>query len=324
MKQILQKIFSLKNEYKGTKKRKVLNLFFFKIKFKNIDTKAPEYLIRNRKWLFEIQIETSSFCNAKCSFCPNSTLKRKKNFMSDKIFNLIIKRIKDEKLNIERFILHLNGEPLTDKKLPQRIKKLKQEFPNSEVRFTTNLCLGTQENLTEVINAGLDEITVSLNSIDPTEYKKIMDLDFEHTIKNLELLFSLKEKLNNKLKINISIVARQDNADMVEQFEKQYSNVANIRIIKLGQWVEKEKYMNCEEKNNNTIKKPCNILYKTINILSNGDYALCCFDAEGIIGKNIKTTPLLKAYMSNPYKRIRNFQKQRGRINKECKNCSFS
>ena len=323
MEHILQKIFSIKNEYKGTNKIKVIHLLFFKIKLKSISTTTPEYIIKKGKWSFEIQIETSSFCNAKCSFCPNSTLKRKKCFMSDEIFDLIIKRIKDEKLKIERFILHLNGEPLTDKKLAQRIRTLKQEFPNSEVRFTTNICLATKENLTDVINAGLDEITVSLNSIDPKEYKKIMNLDFEQTIKNLDLLFTLKEQLNNKLKINISIVARQDNAGMVEQFKKQYSKIANIRIIKLGQWVDKEKYMNCEDKNNE-IHKPCNILYKTINILSNGDYALCCFDAEGIIGKNIKTTPLLKAYMSDPYKRIRNFQKRHGRINKECKNCSFS
>lgn len=323
MKNLLQNIFSIKNEYKGTNKRKILKLLFFKIKFRYQDTSSPEYLIRHNKWFYELQIETTSFCNAKCSFCPNYSLKRKKNIMSDEIFNLIIKRVKDEKLKIERFILHLNGEPLTDKKLSQRIKKLKQEFPNSEIRFTTNLCLATKENLTDVINAGLDEITVSLNSIDPTEYKKIMDLDFNKTINNLNMLFELRKKINPALKINISIVARQDNADMVEKFKTQYGNITNIRIIKLGQWVEKEKYMNCEEKNS-TIHTPCNILYKTINILSNGDYALCCFEAEGIIGKNIQTTPLLKAYMSNPYKKIRTFQKRHGRINKECKNCSFS
>ena len=128
MKKILQKIFSIKNEYIGTTKRKIVSILFFKIKLHKQNINSPEYLIKKGQWYYEMQIETSSFCNAKCSFCPNSTLKRKKNFMTDEIFNLIIKRAKDEKLKIERFILHLNGEPLTDKKLAKRIKIQKQEL----------------------------------------------------------------------------------------------------------------------------------------------------------------------------------------------------
>ena len=323
MKKFLKKLFSITNEYNSDKKRKVMRLFFVKITLPFSSPLTPEELIKKGWWKYEIQLETTSFCNAKCSFCPNSTLKRPKNFMTDEIFNLVIKRLKDEKLPIERFILHLNGEPLTDKKIAKRIQILKLEFPQSEVRFTTNLCLATSENLTDIINAGIDEITVSMNSIDPQEYKNIMDLDFSVTMSNLELLFNLKDKLNPNLKINISIVARPDNADMVEKFEKTWSNKAHIRVIKLGQWVNKEKYMNCEEKNN-IIHQPCKILYKTINILSNGDYALCCFDAEGIVGKNIRDFSLMDAYNGDPFKRIRDFQKNHGRLNAECKNCSFS
>lgn len=304
-----------------TNSHKIISFLGIKLKIKRSDKQIK--LIKKRDWKFEFQIETTSFCNAKCSFCPNSTLVRKKCFMSDEIFNKIIERIKQEKLDIERFILHLNGEPLTDKKLPERIKKLKQEFPSAETRFTTNLCLANRENLTDIINSGIDKIVVSLNSIDEKEYKQIMDLELEHTLDNLALLFELKDSLNKNLKIYISIVSRPDNQEMVETFKQKWADKAEIRVIKLGTWVNKEKYLNTEEKAN-LIKEPCSILYKTVNILSNGDYALCCFDAEGIIKKNILKDSILKTYLSGPYKKIRNFQRSHGRINPEYKNCSFS
>lgn len=318
------KILSLSNEYNGETKRKIIEILGIKIKFRVANKFSAEYLIKKNKWKYEIQIETTSFCNAKCSFCPNSSLIRKKNFMSDEIFNKIIERIKKEKINVERFILHLNGEPFTDKKLFKRIETLHNNFPNSKIRFTTNFALADKTTRERLLASPIDEITISLNSIDAEEYTQIMGgVVFENTIRNIDDFFEEKEKNNRNIVINISIVSRPDNTHMVELFKEKYRNKANIRVIKLGQWVNKEKTMNCNDKNN-IEKKVCSILYKTIAILSNGDYALCCFDAEGIIKKNIMTSPILQTYFSGVYKKIRIHHKRKGKINKECKNCSFS
>ena len=305
------------------KKNNFLNLI--KTKSQNLLSlnSSKDYLLKTNKLNFEIEIETTSFCNAKCKFCPNPNLVRKKNFMTDEIFNLIIKRIKDEKIKVTQFILHLNGEPLLDKKIVSRIKKLKENFPQIPIRFTTNLQLANEKLLYEILEAKLDEITVSINSLDEVEYNKIMGLDLNLTLNNLNLLFKLKQKLKSDIKINVSIVSHIDNKDMVSNFKNKFENFANIRIIKLGQWVNKEKKNNCPQKNN-LLKKPCEILYRTISILSNGDFALCCFDAEGIIKKNIKNSKILNTYTNGIYESIRNFHKKHGRINKECKNCSFN
>lgn len=317
-----QNLFSIKNFYENGYKYKILNFMFFKIKHK-LTMPSNEYLLKKNKLKFEIEIETTSFCNAKCEFCPNPNLIRKKNFMTDQTFNLIIKRIKDEKINVKQFILHLNGEPLLDKKIVSRIKKLKENFPFVPIRFTTNLQLANEKLLSELLEAKLDEITVSINSLDPIEYNKIMGLDLNVTLNNLNLLLKLKDELKSNIKINVSIVSNIDNDDMVSNFKNRFENIANIRIIKLGQWVNKDKKNNCPVKNN-LLKKPCEILYTTISILSNGDYALYCFDAEGIIKKNIKNSEILNTYKNGVYKRVRDFHKKHGRINKECKNCSFN
>ena len=77
---------------------------------------------------YEFQIETTNICNARCEFCPNPTLKRRKQIMDMEVFEKIISRIKDEKIKVKRFILHLNGEPLTDPLIFDRVDLLKKRF----------------------------------------------------------------------------------------------------------------------------------------------------------------------------------------------------
>jgi MoaA/NifB/PqqE/SkfB family radical SAM enzyme len=269
------------------------------------------------------QIETTNYCNAKCSFCPNSTLQRKRERMNDETFNLILQRILGEKIKVKTFILHLNGEPLTDPNICSRIKEIKKNFPKSHVRFTSNFNLSNTKIIEELLYSGLDEITISLNSINETEYKEIMGgLDYNRTLGNIDLLFKIMDDLKKNIIVNFSIVVREDNADMVEAFTKKYESRGNIRKIKLGQWVNKDIPKNIgKAKNRNN--ELCNILYNTINILSNGDYALCCFDAEGIIHKNIRDTAIMETYSSGVYDDIRKYHLIHGKTNEICKNCGF-
>ena len=68
-----------------------------------------------------VAIETTNYCNAKCSFCPNNALRRNRRHMSDALFEKIIESCREFPLrNIEPF---LNGEPLVDPKIMQRLEE---------------------------------------------------------------------------------------------------------------------------------------------------------------------------------------------------------
>ena len=60
------------------KKNNFLNLI--KTKSQNLLSlnSSKDYLLKTNKLNFEIEIETTSFCNAKCKFCPNQNLVKKK------------------------------------------------------------------------------------------------------------------------------------------------------------------------------------------------------------------------------------------------------
>jgi sulfatase maturation enzyme AslB (radical SAM superfamily) len=87
---------------------------------------------------YEIMIDVSSVCNASCYFCPNKSMIRKKGIMTDDIFNLIIERVRSEDIHPPIFVLYQSGEPLTDRKLLDKVRLLKAQFPSSKVSFTTN------------------------------------------------------------------------------------------------------------------------------------------------------------------------------------------
>lgn len=268
---------------------------------------------------YEVQIETSSFCNAQCSFCPNVSLKRRKSIMSEEVFAKVVERIKTEKIQVSTFILHLNGEPLTDHLIFDRTKLLKTEFPNARVRFTTNFALASAEMTEKLIESGLDEITCSLNATDEKKYRQIMGLDYAKTITNIERLLKRKQESGSDLDISLSAVVADGDESQIDQFREQWNGI-NVRVMKLGRWVDEQADSHISDRERSGI---CPILYRTINILSNGDYALCCFDAEGIIHYNVMDSSIEEAWGSQMFREIREWHLDHGRTNKECVNCSF-
>lgn len=268
---------------------------------------------------YRIMIETSSLCNARCEFCSNPTLVREKKVMDDAMFSLIIERILKEKIDVEKFILHLNGEPFTDKKLIDRIKLLKQTFPEVPIWFTTNFSMPDKNKIEELLISGLHTITISLNAVDGERYHKITGLNFERTTANIDYLVKRNRELGNPIHIRMSIVDCGPESH-VEEFKERYSDMAEIRVIKLGAWIGKESKK--QKDNSRNRMHLCDDLMHQICILSNGDYAICCFDCEGQVHKNITDIPILQAFYSEPYEDLRGKLKQ-GVQGTMCENCSF-
>ena len=321
-KSTIQEELKLQLEKAGIKKIYTLNskdIFIMCREINKVDSEKVCNYFKCRK--YEIQIETTSYCNARCEFCPNYSLKRTKNFMSDEVFSKIIERIKEEKINVSTFILHLNGEPLTDKKIFERIKYIRSEFAEDiKIRFTSNFSLANDQVIKEIFESGLDEITCSLNAINEKDYKDITGLDYKKTIENINKLLDYKKNENRKLDITFSIVKTPNNTREVERFKELYSDKVKVRVMEVGNWV------NAEAKRENVKRSRdeiCPILYRTINILSNGDYALCCFDAEGIVGGNVMDMSIETAWKMEIFKRIRDRHIRYGKTNPECLECSY-
>ena len=84
------------------------------------DEKSFEDLLTYPKY---IEIETVNACNARCPMCTINDWKRNYPVMKDDVFNKISDELIEYKKYLKRVSLYRDGEPLIDKKLPQRINK---------------------------------------------------------------------------------------------------------------------------------------------------------------------------------------------------------
>ena len=236
---------------------------------------------KNKK--YNIIIETSNICNAKCIMCPHIKMKRQMKVMSDETFGVIVKKLKEEGINPLAFILNGFGDPLTDRKIFERIKTLKKEFPKSILKFYTNLGLANEEIIDKIINCGLDEINISFNGFSKDNYEEVMKIDYDKTLSNLNKLIQKINSLKSDLKIRISmtLVSKNDNDEkrFIKEWEKK---VDSVSVNKVHSYNDSTGNVAGKNKINfNKLTYPCKYIWNTIVFGVEGDIFMCCLDYEG-------------------------------------------
>jgi len=86
-----------------------------------------------------IEVETSTYCNRRCSWCPNSKYKRgqEKKFINFDLFTKIIADLK--KINYQgQLALHNYNEPLLDPNLYKYLNIIKTQLPLVKIIIFTN------------------------------------------------------------------------------------------------------------------------------------------------------------------------------------------
>ena len=115
----------------------------------------------------EVLIETSTACNRKCSYCPNSIYDRgdiKHNkLMDEKMFMHIIDDLAS--INFRGFIKPFNfNEPLLDKRLPKLIAYARKNLPKSNIWIATNGDFLSFETYRKLVDAGVSHINITTHT----------------------------------------------------------------------------------------------------------------------------------------------------------------
>ena len=111
-----------------------------------------------------LSIETSSFCNRRCSYCPDSHVDRiseKKYLSMDEITKMLSNLAEIDYSGIINFSLF--NEPLADPNIAEKVSMAKQACPNAKVSMYTNGDYLKKDYLDRLREAGLDIMTVSLH-----------------------------------------------------------------------------------------------------------------------------------------------------------------
>jgi len=93
---------------------------------------------------------------------------------------------------LRRVVLHGIGEPLLNPHLPEMIRHLKQR--GAYVLFNSNGLLLRGHRLVAIVDSGLDELRVSIDSASPETYKRVRGVDgFQRILDNIRRLNAAKE-----------------------------------------------------------------------------------------------------------------------------------
>lgn len=281
---------------------------------------------KDKKGPFNLVIETSSICNAACLMCPYQSMVRSKKIMDDQVFDKITERLRKENIPINKVFLSGMGEPLADGKIIERIKALKKM--GYLVKLYTNASLLPKAVSEKLVRIGLNEVNISFNAANKKQYLKVMGLNFNQVVKNIEDLAGAKKRLESDLpKIRISLIAIKDNEKDIDKFVGKWSGlVDSVTVSKPHEWGGKVKIVSAHKFKKLERTYPCRSLWHTVVIDSSGNFVVCCRDYESKFKLgNIKTDSFGDIFKSPTLKHFRklHLEFKKEKLPQICQGCNF-
>jgi MoaA/NifB/PqqE/SkfB family radical SAM enzyme len=137
-----------------------------------------------------VYLETTNRCNLLCTTCPRTYEELEPPAdMSWGLFTSIVDQIPD----LQRAVLHGVGEPMLVKNLPKMVRYLKDR--GTYVLFNTNGTVLNERNGRALIEAGLDELRVSLDAANAKSFRAVRGKDyFGRILRNVRAFRNLQER----------------------------------------------------------------------------------------------------------------------------------
>ncbi len=137
-----------------------------------------------------LYLEVTNRCNLLCTTCPRTYVELEPP--ADLTWDLFT-RIVDQIPDLKRAVLHGVGEPMLVKDLPRMVRYLKDR--GTYVLFNTNGTVLNERNGRALVDAGLDELRVSLDASTRESYLAVRGVDyFERILANVARFRAMQER----------------------------------------------------------------------------------------------------------------------------------
>lgn len=251
-------------------------------------------------------IEPTNDCNLSCAMCPRKKSKKKVGYMSLDLFRDVVDQLSRQ--NVGRLSLHLTGEPLLHPQIMEMVRYAKGSgLPY--VRFATNATLLNEDVASELVESGLDSVTLSMDSVSAKKYcpgQKEEEI-LERLDENILRLIELKNKRDLGFpEVHAQIIKMKSTENLICDFVEKWKNVADRVTVKdLLSWSGHTKIP----------EKPSSHRLICINHLSqgvvlwDGDVSFCCLyvdsqgDSSGILG-NVTSASLEDIFLGERRREI--------------------
>ena len=274
-----------------------------------------------------IEIETVNACNARCPMCTINDWERNYPVMRDDVFDKISDDLIENKKFLKRVSLYRDGEPLIDKKLANRINKFKTNGVDN-TSIATNVSLLDEKKSTDLLEAGLGLVIMSIDSLKKDVFEKIrVRLKFDEVKENALRFLQLRDKINPQCRVWIRMIRQESNYkewDDYYNFWKKYaSDLDRIYYHNIFNWGgQLDNYKSVEKSYEPNL--PCVALWSLMVFFANGDVPLCNVDYNNKYPSgNVMKNTIREIWKSKILNERRNWHMNNKKNNISlCENCN--
>ncbi|MCI8269471.1 MAG: radical SAM protein [Lachnospiraceae bacterium] len=263
-----------------------------------------------------ITIDLTNQCNVSCTFCPRQSVPMTIGYMEPELYYKII----DEAARHlpVKLVMFFRGESLLHPEFMQFLNYAKKKGIGP-IQFATNAYAMDRETTDALIEAEIDFVSFSLDTLDPQVYKKSrlkgdLKVSMDHV---LYMSNRCKERRKSGLsspKLQVSTIEIEDYLDGQKAFIDFWRNYVDVVRV----YYEHDDYgrfRNCElqKQLEQAVpdRQPCRKVFTDMLIYWNGELALCNYDWRGgIPGLNVKDISLQDAWNSSEYEEIREMHRK--------------
>lgn len=238
-------------------------------------------------------MQTVDRCNAACKLCPNAArdASRPVHVMPAALYEKLLRELADLG-TVRTFTLMLQNEPLLDRDLAGRIRRAREILGNRvTLDFVTNGELLTPDRLDELIAAGIDRISVSIDSLREETYALLRPgLPFSTVVRNAQSLAERRREVTARIRF----LRQPENAGEVKALRRHWAGLgAEVKVTdpvnRAGALAAvPEMPRSVADGLRDVAKKvlrsafvPCRAPFRCLNVLADGRVLLCCSDWTG-------------------------------------------
>lgn len=253
--------------------------------------KAEEYLLRRispgeryedlLSFPRYLEIETVNVCNARCPMCTIEDWERGSKPMTDALFKKVADEVIAHAPEVKRVSLYRDGEPLIDRKLPGRVATLK-DGGIQNVAISTNVSLLNEERSRALLEAGLDIVIMSIDSLQKDVFEQIrVRLNFEQVLENALRFIELRNQIRPETTVWVRMIRQQSNFGEWPDYQRYWSSrlSAHDRVYyhHIFNWGGQLKGFQSIAPSYEPAL-PCVALWSLLVVFCNGDVPLCNVD----------------------------------------------
>ena len=264
-----------------------------------------------------IQIQTVSWCNRSCAFCPSGKFPVDKVFMPLEVYHRVIQQL--QALNYTgRISPYLMNESLLDRRLPDLIAYTREHCPESWIAINTNGDALSERLLARLFDAGLNSLDV--NAYDsPAQHAEHMALVSRFLAQREDIIFRTTYSNPFFQGENIPRSTKLINCRDMSFWEPHFlAKIATPDLYNRSGNVPDSRQVR------EPLALGCPRPWQQMYVNYRGEAVLCCNDwrSEVIMGDTAQAT-LAEIWLNDKYQRYRHNLQQKNRAMPLCATCDY-